>query len=66
MASEMEAYAVWLREKRLTADHKIQYFVGLARRFLDYVDGTTGVTPTPDDVREWGEANYDVWRLPDV
>ncbi len=34
MNSELEAYAVWLREKRLTADHTIQYFVGWVERFL--------------------------------
>jgi len=34
MKSELEAYAVWLREKRMTSDHKIQFFVGWVERFL--------------------------------
>ena len=34
MNSELEAYAVWLREKRMTFDHKIQFFVGWVERFL--------------------------------
>ncbi len=34
MANEMEAYAVWLREQRLTADHKLQYFVGWVERIF--------------------------------
>ena len=34
MESDLEAYGVWLREKRLTFDHKIPFFVGWVQRFL--------------------------------
>jgi hypothetical protein len=33
MATELEAYEEWLRAKRLTADHKVRFFVGWVERF---------------------------------
>ncbi len=34
MATELEAYEEWLRAKRLTADHKVRFFVGWVERFM--------------------------------
>ncbi len=66
MNSELEAYAVWLREKRMTSDYKIQFFVGWVERFLR-LQSSRQIEVWQDTLRvfleDLGEGRTQGWQL---
>ena len=66
MATELEAYEGWLRERRLASDHKVQFFVGWVERFLR-LQSTRSAEAWQDTLRvfleDLGEGRTQSWQL---